>query len=247
MNRSSRNLSFPARTAIVAAAFLVVALVPAPASATFHFMQIEQVAGRFCGDPGAQAIQLRMRAGGQSQLSAARLVVRDAAGANPIVLIAFPGNVANAALGSNILIATQDFIDRAHTSGADFQPSAAIPLSYLAAGRLTFEDAAGTTIYWSLSWGGLAYTGPTTGSTTNDADGDFGPSFAGSLLAPDDTAVQFQGAASALSTTNAADYAVSASPATFTDNAGTAVAIGSCLFYDGFESGNTAAWSSAVP
>lgn len=246
MNRSSATRRSTLITAAVAAVFLVSMLAASPAVATFHFMQIEQVAGRFCGDSGAQAIQLRMRAAGQNLVSNARLVVHDAAGANPIVLIDFPSNVANSTQGSRVLVASQDFIDRAHTPGADFQLGAAIPLSYLAAGRLTFEDTAGT-IFWSLAWGGAAYTGPTTGSTTNDLDGDFGPPFAGTLLGGDDTAVLFQGAASAMSTTNAADYALSASPATFTDNAGTAVAIGSCIFYDGFEGGTTGAWSNTVP
>ena len=45
------------------------ALATGPARATFHFMQIEQVIGGANGDTAAQAIQLRMRLGGQNFLS----------------------------------------------------------------------------------------------------------------------------------------------------------------------------------
>ena len=84
---------------------------------------------------------------------------------------------------------------------------------------LTFESDGGI-IYWRVSWGGAAYTGATTGSLTNDGDGQFGPAFAGPLPTGSGQALQFGGAAGAASTNNAADYALTAGPAIFTNNAG---------------------------
>ncbi len=44
----------------------------------------------------------------------------------------------------------------------------------------------------------------------NDADGNFGPPFAGALPSTSTSALRFNGAASAQSTNNAADYSVTA-------------------------------------
>ena len=95
----------------------------------------------------------------------------------------------------------------------------AIPKTYLTAGSLTFDD--GFTVWWRLSWGGTGYTGPTTGSTSNDEgfDGDYGPPWPGSLPSGGIDALQFQGPASALSTTNADDYSLTSGGAVFTNNA----------------------------
>jgi len=94
-----------------------------------------------------------------------------------------------------------------------------IPASYLAAGKLTFEDDLGT-VYWSLAWGGGAYTGTNTGTIDNDADGNFSPPFPGVMQSANTQAVRFPGAANAPSTNNAADYALTAAAAVFTNNAG---------------------------
>jgi hypothetical protein len=227
---------------LIAVAVLAAA---APAAGSFHLMQIEQATGGVCGVRSAQAIQLRMRGAGQNLISGMRLVARDAAGANPVILISFPGNVANAGAGARILAATSDF---AASSGLapDFTLSNPIPVSYLAAGKLTFEDAVGN-VYWGLAWGGASYTGTNTGTIDNDADGNFNPPFAGELPSTDDFALRFTGTAGAMSTNNAADYALSASPATFTNNAGASGTVADCVFYDGFASGDTTAWTSATP
>lgn len=218
----------------LAAVFFALAAA-SPALASFHLMQIEQVIGGVCGKRSVQAIQLRMRAAGQRFISGTRLVARDAAGLNPVTLITFPNSVGNSSAGSRILAATADF---AATSGPapDFTLDNAIPPAYLAAGKLTFETGAGT-VYWSLAWGGASYTGTNTGQTDNDADGNFNPPFAGPLPSSGDVALQFTGVAGAASTNNAADYALSASPATFTNNAGVAGTVVDCFFYDGFELG----------
>lgn len=220
------------RAALFLVAAILVAL-PLMGRASFHFMQIEQVIGGVNGDASQQAIQLRMRAGGQNLVSGTSLVAYDAAGANPITLLQFPANVGNSAAGARILVVSPDFALQFGAAG-DAQMTAEIPPGYLAAGRLTFGF--GATIYWSLCWGGMNYTGATSGSNTNDANGDFGPCIADGLPSNSDTAIAFQGAAAALSTTNLADYALSPSPATFTNNQGGEVTLEIIgIFADGFE------------
>jgi uncharacterized repeat protein (TIGR01451 family) len=197
------------RRALSSFGALAVFLAASPALASFHLMKVEQAMGGVNGDTSQQVVQLRMRAAGQNLVGTfqARLIAHDAAGLNPVTLIVFPTDVTNAAQGTRII--------------ADFTMTAVIPPAYLAAGRLTFEDAFGT-IYWSLAWGGGSYTGSNLGSTTNDPDGNFGPPFAGALPSATAQALRFSasdatGAAS--STSNAADYAVGA--AVLINNAGT--------------------------
>ena len=139
----------------------------ARAFATFHFMQIEQVTGGVGGDTTSQAIQLRMRAGGQNFLQQARLRAWDAAGANPVLVINFTQAVANPISGARILVAGGNFGSRVGGLTPDFTMTNLIPVSYLAAGSLTFEDDFGTVI-WRLSWGGAGYTGATGGSFDNE-------------------------------------------------------------------------------
>jgi len=191
-----------------------------PAWATFHEMQIEQIIGGVNGDTSAQAIQLRMRSFGQNLTSQGRLVAYDAAGLNPVVVINFTGNVANGLAGARVLVTSPNFAP--YTDGAlagDFTMTNLIPESYLAAGRLTFEDDNGP-ILWSVSWGGSNYTGSTTGAFDNDADGQFGPSVAVPMPTTGVQALQFQGNANAPSTNNEADYALTAGASQWVNNAG---------------------------
>jgi len=183
-------------------------------------MQIEQVIGSVNGDTTAQAIQLRMRAAGQNFVSGGKLVVFDAAGLNPITVLNVASNVANGAVGDHVLIASATF--PSHTTPAavpDFTMANLIPASYFAAGSLAWESDAGT-VLWRLSWGGAAYTGPKTGSTDNDADGNFGPPFGDPLPSSCTNALEFQGNATDKSTNNAADYLLIGSPIVFVNNAG---------------------------
>ncbi len=203
------------------------------ASATFHFMQIYQVIGGVNGDTSAQAIELRMRTGFQNFVASAKMWAWDATGANPVLLIDFPSNVAFEACGRRVLITSSGF-DAQTSPGTtpDFVLANLIPASYLPAGSITFESNSGI-IYWRLSWGGAGYTGPTTGTITNDADGDFGPPWPGPLPSTDLQALLFQGICSALSTTNAADYALTGVPAVFRNNAAqdftvTGLPVGAC-------------------
>ena len=197
-----------------------------PASATFHLMQIEQVIGGVGGDATIQAIQLRTRALGQTFVQFSRIRVWDAAGANPIVIIVPAASVLNGASGARILIASAAFA--ANTTPAavpDFVMTNLIPVSYLAAGSMTFENSLGTIVYWRLSWGGGSYTGSNVGSISNDVDGIFGPPIAGPLASATAQAVLFPGPSTALSTNNAADYATTAAPAVFRNNAGAAFTV----------------------
>ncbi len=232
------------KTALIAGLALWTFAVSPPATATFHFMQIEQVIGGLCGDPRAQAIQLRMRAAGQDEVAGKKLVAFDAAGANPITLFTFPSPVAVSTSGSRILLVTSAAAPL--LPDADFVTSVVLPASYLAAGRIAFVDESNL-VYWSIAWGGAGYTGTNTGTTTNDADGNFSPPFASALPSSTTQALLFPGAANAMSTNNAADYSTTAGAATFTNNAGAAVLLPLCVFDDGFESGNTTAWSLTVP
>lgn len=215
-------------THVAAACALALLIAGQSVEASFHFMQIEQVIGGVNGDTTAQAIQLRMRFPNQNQMQASRLWVRDATGANPIMIAGFSGPVPNFAAGARVLITSPNFANYTTTTlVTDKQMDALIPASYLAAGSLTFEDFGGTTVYWRVSWGGASYTGPTNGSATNDADGLFGK-----LTTPMQTsnlqAFKFLGAAGAASSANETDYALSASPAVFNNNAGTAFTLTAC-------------------
>ena len=190
-----------------------------PAEASFHFMQIEQVIGGVDGDNSAQAIQLRMRSSFQNVVSAARIRAWDATGNNPVVVIDFAQNVPSHGPGVRILIASPNFANLTNPpANPDFTMTNLIPSSYLASGSLTFEDDAGTTIYWRLSWAN--YSGSNSGSITNDPDGNFGPPFPGSLPSSKVQALLFQGAATAQSNNNAADYALTEGAAVFANNAG---------------------------
>jgi len=72
-----------------------------------------------------------------------------------------------------------------------------------------------------VSWGGGTYTGPTTGSVTNDSDGEFGPPFTGPLPSVNDRALEYAAACPpGTSSSNDADYSLSAGAGVFTNNAG---------------------------
>ncbi len=209
---------------------LAVLLVASPALASFHLMKVEQAIGGVAGDLSQQAIQLRTRAPGQNLVGSnqARLKAWDAAGLNPVTLIIFPSDVANAVQGARILVVSPAFAAAQPGIAADFAMTSLIPASYLAAGRLTFEDGGGT-VLWSLAWGGAAYTGPNTGVTFNDADGNFGPPFGSPLPSTTLQALLFSApdpTGTALSTNNAADYSITAGTATFTNNAGASGTVG---------------------
>ncbi len=207
----------------IAAALCLTAAAPA----SFHFMQIEQVVGGVAGDTAAQAVQLRMRTTFQCFLtSGAELWVRDARGENPVLLIDFDEDLPGCEIGDHVLVVSEGLA--AHTDeppAADFLMQNQIPAGYLAAGTMTFEDELGV-VYWRLSWGGDAYTGPTGGAIDNDPDGEFGPPFPAPLPSEGAAALQFQGRPMAPSSTNADDYAVTVTTVILTGNACASVRLG---------------------
>ena len=184
---------------------------------TFHLTQIEQVIGGVNGNTTRQAIQLRMRFAGQNLMNQARVRAWDAAGANPVLIVDMMTDVPNAAAGSRVLIASSGFLAGLTP---DYVMTNPIPVSYLPAGKITFEDDSGL-VYWGFAWGGAAYTGTNTGQPDNDLDGNFNPPFGTPLPSSNTQAVRFTGAVNALSTNNLADYALTAGAAVFTNNAGT--------------------------
>jgi len=198
-----------------------------PAFASFHLMQIEQVIGGVNGDNTRQAIQLRLRFGGNNLVQQGQLIAWNSAGASPVVVLDIPSAVANGAAGARIVIATSNFMPG---FTPDFVMAAPIPASYLAAGKLTFETdgAPGTQVWWGLAWGGASYTGTNTGVSGaggNDLDGNFNPPFGAALPSSNTLALRFVGAAGSVSTNNAFDYSVTASAAVFTNNSGTSTTV----------------------
>ena len=231
-----------ARLAVVGLSFVaLVVTTAAAASASFHQMQIEQAVGGVCGDPSLQAIQLRLRFLGQNLVSGHEVAVYDANGENRLLLLSVPANVVTDAAGARILLATAGF---AAATGItpDFVLTERLPDLLLRAGRLTFESSPGS-ILWALAWGGPRYLGTNTGLVTNDPDGDFGPAVPLALPSSSTRSMRFSGAASAGSTTNAADYVLSSGPATLTNNSGASVTLPACLFGDGFIQGDVFDWS----
>lgn len=197
--------------------------------AGFHQMQIEQVVGGLGGDTSAQAIQLRMRKGGQNEVSRARIRAWDAAGLNPVTVLDFTSDIPIGSKGSRILIATRPFIDKLRKLQPSFTPdylmTLPIPPEYLAAGRLTYEGDSGA-VFWSLAWGGPFYTGSHLGKTVNAPDGNFGPAFPLALPKARRRALGFDGPADAIATSNSLDYTLSANPATVVRNDGKSFKIG---------------------
>lgn len=212
------------------ATILFTATLPAPAFASFHFMQIEQVIGGVNGDTTAQAIQLRTRSTFQHLVSQGRLIVRDAAGNNPVILLDITTNITNTASGARILICTNNFLRyTSATITPDFIMTTRIPDSYLPAGSLTFESDTGAypsiSVLWRISWGGASYTGSVLGSTTNDANGNFGTALTGALPTLTKQAFNFPGLATAPSTTNTADYTTTAGAAVVRNSSGASVTV----------------------
>ncbi|MBI4716228.1 MAG: PQQ-dependent sugar dehydrogenase [Planctomycetes bacterium] len=210
-------------------ALVLAVLTASPALASFHLMQIEQVIGGVNGDTTAQAIQLRMRFLGQNLLAPSRIRAFDANGMNPVTIVDFTSSVPNGAAGARVLIASAAFVTKTTpATSPDFMMANLIPASYLAAGSLTFETDLGTTIYWRLSWGGAAYTGSGAGAIDNDSNGNFNPPFPSALPTTSNRALVFPGVASAGSTNNAADYAVTTAAAVFRNNATTSYTVNGC-------------------
>ncbi len=206
------------------AGVLTLGLLASSADAAFHLVQIEEIIGGVNGNPLAQAIQLRLRSAGNNAIGPTRLRAWDALGQNPITLFDIPTSVTNGLTGDRVLLTTVAFNTvMAGVPGysTDFTLTTPIPSSYLSGGKVTFENDAGTLIYWGLAFG--SYTGTNLGSGDNDTD--FGAPFATGLPTAAAQGIHFGGAATAPSTTNAADYSLTSNPATVINNARTSFTV----------------------
>ena len=67
-------------------------------------MQIEEVIGGVDGNTSAQAIQLRLRGGGQNQVQNASLWAADATGSNRVLVLNIASFVPNSAAGARVLV-----------------------------------------------------------------------------------------------------------------------------------------------
>src|SRR5258706_1924951 len=134
------------------------ALLPRPALANFHVMEIEQVIGGVRGDSSAQAVQLKTRIDGQNVLAGqAVLSVCDAAGNNPVTLSTFPAPNPTAGPCREILLVTPAMASKTSPAVTGAYTMTPIPAAYLAAGSLTFEGFGSA--YWRGGWGGAGGTG----------------------------------------------------------------------------------------
>lgn len=201
------------------------------ADAAFHLIQIEQVIGSVDGNTDAQAITLRFKSAGQTVLGGTRLLSFDAAGLNPILLFDFTADFStmlpggNSSAGRRMLLTTASFdlgMQTGHpTFDSDFTLANPIPAARLAGGKVSFTNDAGNSFIWSLAYG--SYTGPNLGDGNNDTD--FGAPEPSPLPAIGRQGIFYPGGSPYTSTTNAADYQLTANPATVTNNANQAFAV----------------------
>ncbi|MBF6601092.1 MAG: hypothetical protein IVW36_11340 [Dehalococcoidia bacterium] len=102
--------------------FVVVAALGSPPGvgyAAFHCMRIHAVKAGFAGNANVQYVELRMDLGGQGFVAGHALQFFDGSGTLKATFT-FPANVANAATGDSILIATSEFNAGAGGGQADF-------------------------------------------------------------------------------------------------------------------------------
>jgi hypothetical protein len=94
------------RSAVAVLLGLVVAA--SPVEATYHLMSVSELGAGFGGNPDVQFVELRLDAGGQTQLTGTRLTAFDAAGTATELLLSDHG-VPNGTSGANVLYATAAF------------------------------------------------------------------------------------------------------------------------------------------
>jgi hypothetical protein len=99
---------------------------PSGAAATFHIISISEIGSGIGSDAAAQFVELRLDAGGQTNLTNTRLTAFDAQGkASQLLLLNHP--VANGTSGANILLATEALLAQHPTISADFIIEPGIP------------------------------------------------------------------------------------------------------------------------
>jgi len=147
--------------AVLLALSLLCLHVPA-AAATFHLMQVREVYPGSVASPDAEYVELQMWSSGQNHVGGHFLRSYDAAGA-VVATSAFPGDVANGANQSTLLLATPE-------AEAEFGVAADAPLA--PAGQLS---PAGGAVCWEtidcVAWGNFSGSLPSPAGAPAAASG----------------------------------------------------------------------------
>ena len=207
-----------------------------PALADHHLMRIVQVYGGDVSNPDAQYAVLQMCFGGQNVLGGHTVHFFDATGAEIGSGPAFPGNVANGASQSKVLIATSTAVLAFDLAADLVVPARILP----AGGKFCFETAAPIDC---VAWGN--YSGSSTGVGTPYGVGSGIPP--GSAIQRD---LAIDGGATTLEclgdfddTDNSASDFVEVTPSPG-NNAGASGSINpDLIFLHGFENNSTTGWS----
>jgi hypothetical protein len=141
--------------AIVGAVASLLAVLPAPASATFHEMSIREVYPGSVAEPNARYVELQMWAEGQNLVGGHVLHTYSASGAQTDTLL--PSDVSNGANQSTILIGTPQVTSQFGVDvDAELAPAAAL-------------EASGGAVCWEsldcVSWGGFNHPLPSPAGT----------------------------------------------------------------------------------
>jgi hypothetical protein len=150
----------PKAALLIALTLCFLALLAAPALATFHLMQIREVYPGSALNPDSEYVELQMWSGGQNMVGGHFARTFDATGA-PIATSTFPANVPNAANQSTLLLAT---------------PQAEAEFGMVADGPLTPGALSpGGAVCWEtidcVSWGNFAGSLPSPAGTPAAAGG----------------------------------------------------------------------------
>jgi len=132
---------------------LGLAVVARPAEASFHLMDISEVLVGFGGDCRIQAVELRMRSPGQTQVNGHDVFFRDA-NDGPLGSFRLTRNMANGASGAHILIGTAEFAAISSVA-PDFVMTE--PFLRPQGGRVAFDAASASSAADSVAYG--AYSG----------------------------------------------------------------------------------------
>lgn len=122
---------------LIAASVFATSLLPTPAHATFHLMQITRIMAGFEGDEAIEAVEMEMLADGQNLVNGTSLKVYNAAGVLVSTLGTFNANLpaTGAFTGRKVLFATMKFRQRFGLT-PDLQISPGIPST---TGQVSFE------------------------------------------------------------------------------------------------------------
>ena len=155
------SLLAPRSRAVILALFL--AVLPIPASATFHFIEINKILTSYNGDATIQAVELRMMSGAQNLVSGVSIRSYDAAGILLATHGAFTGNlpVGGAVADRKVLCATTNFATQFGIT-PDLTITSGLPLG---TGQVSFET--GVCLVNAVAYG--AVTVPKNGTTSGPA------------------------------------------------------------------------------